>query len=378
MKRTLLPLIALVSTTGCSHSWRPYQLNPTPTQSTHHVAALATGKKIGGEPSIVSINGQFRTALLAASGDPTAGAKAKAYLDAGVTVADLYCDRFFRTLAERKADNDAARGAFNIADGVTSAVLGLADASTNAVAGASVGFSAIEALFENIDANYLVSPEIAAVEALVFDARATLREDILTTHPPAGYYEAERSLRSYAALCSFNGVKRLVSEAVANGKPELAHTSQARSRLADASLDAPKAALAKLIGIDNLVFSDEQLVALYAFYFLGNDDAFVNSKIETLVKASIKTASNQDWPNALLGKATTAKLLLREIDSVADIRSAAIKWREKLKLEAEEAKAEAVQRGVVENSPAMINILRGVTVSPIEAPAGEPVSVRIK
>ena len=81
------------------------------------------------------------------------------------------------------------------------------------------GFSAVESLFETIDSAYFVSPEVHQVQALVFEARDVLYQEIFIDSKPSSYPDAERRLSAYHELCTFNGIKRLVGEAVTNGEP---------------------------------------------------------------------------------------------------------------------------------------------------------------
>lgn len=318
-------IFCLVVLNGCG-SLRPYDLNPENVQQRQHVDDLAT-KNPGEQSNFVAQAGRFRQALQFSSGDPTDGSKATTYLEAGVTVSDLYCRRFFEVLGEQRADNEAARGAFNIADGVTAAALGLAEASADAVAGVSVGFSAIEALFENLDAAYLVSPEIDQVEALVFASRETLYNSIVAGGGATSYYDAERKLSAYHQLCTFNGVTRLVNEAVANGQPELQPTSSnARNQISLLAAQADIDALSTLITDGAVRIVGDNLVYLYAHYFFApTGDQEVDLKLRTLLDAFVP-GDVTDVDNNLREKSVKARTLLLAIDRHLQIGGSAKKW----------------------------------------------------
>lgn len=214
----------LFSLSACG-TLSPYDLNPTRTQSNRHVNQFTVGSPSSKEANLwISLNGRFRKALLETSDDPRNSIKASAYLESGMAAADLFCRSYFQKLGEQRADNIAARGVSNVADAATSAALGLASASASTVAGVSVGFSAVESLFETIESAYLVSPEVHQVQALVFEARDVLYQEIFIDSKPSSYPDAERRLSAYHELCTFNGIKRLVGEAVTNGEPTVDNT----------------------------------------------------------------------------------------------------------------------------------------------------------
>lgn len=83
----------------------------------------------------------------------------------------------------------------------------------------------MESLFETIESAYLVSPEVHQVQALVFEARDVLYQEIFIDSKPSSYPDAERRLSAYHELCTFNGIKRLVGEAVTNGEPTVDNTN---------------------------------------------------------------------------------------------------------------------------------------------------------
>ena len=73
------------------------------------------------------------------------------------------------------------------------------------------------------------SPEVHQVQALVFEARDVLYQEIFIDSKPSSYPDAERCLSAYHELCTFNGIKRLVGEAVTNGEPTVDNNTETES-----------------------------------------------------------------------------------------------------------------------------------------------------
>lgn len=328
MKFAFVGTVLTLALTACETP-NPYTMNPTATQSEAHIREFAgVGEIEDGAWKIFSKQGSFRAALKESSGAPSNSALATNYLDTGVTVADLYCQVYFKKLSVQHADQVAGRGALNIADAAVSALLGLTGTGANTIAGASVLFSATEAQYENIDAAYLVSPNISSVERLVTDARQTLYREILSDDGPKSYAQAERRLNAYHKLCTFTGVNRLVDEAVAAGKPIIRSSSQtqARSRLNSTAARAQLDSLTDELAIPGTAWGYEQAAWLYAFYFLERKtgDGVIEA-IEKVFDSVLDTADGQTTEAYLLSKAAVARRLLLEIDRATPLETNALR-----------------------------------------------------
>lgn len=328
MKFTFVGIALAIALTACETA-NPYSMNPTATQSEAHIKEFAgVGKVKNGKWEIISKQGSFREALKKSSGAPSNVALANNYLDTGVTVADLYCQAYFKDLAVQHADQVAGRGALNIADAAVSALLGLTGTNANTIAGASVLFSSAEAQYENIDAAYLVSPNISSVERLVTEARQTLYREILSDGGPKTYAQAERRLNAYHRLCTFTGVNRLVDEAVAAGKPIIRSNSQtqARSRLNSTAARAQLDSLTEELAKSGTAWGYEQAAWLYAFYFLDRKpDDGVMDEIEKSFEGALDKTDGQTTNAYLLSKANDARRLLIEIDRAAPLEKSALR-----------------------------------------------------
>ncbi len=275
----------------------------------------------------VSKQGRFRTLLLAASKDPSDASAAKNYLGAGVAVADLYCRAYFERLGEQRADQEALQGSVNITNGVTSAALGLAEASADTISLVSVSFSAIEALFGTLDAAYLVSPDIEQVEALVFSARDTLHSKIFADTSTITYFEAERRLAAYHQLCTFNGVTRLVNEAVASGKPIL-QTSQTtgRERLFRTAAVPVLQSLSALLGNSGSSLSEDDAKYLFAYYAGFSENDGISASVLKKVGDSLKGSDVQKKLATLNENKLSAVSILSQLDEMLGLTEPATEW----------------------------------------------------
>lgn len=328
-KLKLLTCLASYSLLISCNTVRPYDLNPEKVQRADHVKAFAVGKI--GNDFLVARQGRFRTALIETSKSPLNGTAALKYLKAGVAVSDLYCRAYFEKLGEDRADNEALRGSFNVADAATAAALGLSGASSGVIAGTSIGFSTIESLFETLDSAYLVSAEVDQVEALVFSSRDTLYQTLFSGTGPGSYYDAERQLAAYHHLCTFNGVKRLVNEAVTNGRPELeTNTNSERNKLNLLAASADIDSLSELLLGPNAILSREQMASLYAYYHVArSDDGPVYSVLKTVLSEMLGTDADTDtdtWNQKLKQNEKLAKSFLSDIDRRINISAPANSW----------------------------------------------------
>ncbi|MEH6808246.1 MAG: hypothetical protein V7651_05300 [Hyphomonas oceanitis] len=326
MRNILIVALTAALCGGCS-SLRPYDMNPAKVQGKEHLKELARGESNSTSVKWVSTNGRFRTLLLEASENRATADTARQYLSAGVAVADLYCRAYFEKLGEQRADQEALQGSFNITDGVASAALGFAEASAETISLVSVSFSSLEALFENIDAAYLVSPDIEQVEALVFAARDTLHARIFSDTSTLTYFEAERRLAAYHQLCTFNGVTRLVNEAVANGEPILqTNKSSARDQLFLTASAPVLQSLTSLLANDGSNFSMDDAKYIFAYYAgFSKDDGIADSVLEK-VGNSLEGSTPTQKLTTLNDNRLSATALISQLDEMVGLKEPATEW----------------------------------------------------
>jgi hypothetical protein len=144
------------------------------------------------------------------------------YLDAGFGLTDLYCQRFFTIAANSAQNRRFQRNAGNTLDALMGTVLTAAKAGTTALGIVNGGFEAVDATYQNIDSSFLVAPEMETVRKLVHaaqaDYRARARND---ANFPKRYPAARAVLERYAGLCTFTGMRQLVTDSVKGQTSEL-------------------------------------------------------------------------------------------------------------------------------------------------------------
>lgn len=158
-----------------------------------------------------------------AARDGESDATVKKYLGTGITYSHLLCKEYFDKLTFTKAHRDFAKKGTNLTAGLASSLMGLAKASSAAVAGTSVLFSFGEASFDSYNESFIVSPDISNLERLVKEKQQE-EEAILykMLNASTGNWpdriqtldQAERALSRYIFHCTANGIRILLDSSV--------------------------------------------------------------------------------------------------------------------------------------------------------------------
>jgi hypothetical protein len=305
----------------------PFDMNPTQTQSTSERDQFSTGARVEapGEDVFVATQARYREQLYQASADPLNGGKQVNFLDTGMAVSDLYCDAFLSKLARQQAQYEAIRDYSNLAGGVAAAALGLAGGPAGAIAGVGVGSAAVDSALSQTEENFLVAPDIPAVQKLVQEAREALRNKIKSTAKPDSFADAQRKLLTYDQQCGFVGIKRLVNEAVQAGKITFKRDDD--SKLAEAEANAQRLAVTRAFGKPSL--TERELAALYAYYVTGDAQAAaVKAKIDAMFPGrdlanQANQAEIQAYLQKLAGVSDIAAKASTLVQSLTDVQNAA-------------------------------------------------------
>ncbi len=134
----------------------------------------------------------------------------KHYLDAGFALSDLYCKNFFRRVSSHSQSRGFARNNVNDVGASISVILGLAKAGSVVTGGLGAIFGLADGIFRTYDQQFLVSPDLANVQKLVFAAQYQFRVKYKTQQPD-NYYEAASVIAEHANMCSFLGMKVLIN-----------------------------------------------------------------------------------------------------------------------------------------------------------------------
>lgn len=141
------------------------------------------------------------------------GAPIPEFLLSGLTLSDLYCDRFFRASNRSARDRRFARSTTNDVGGAINVILGLAKAGSGISNGVGAGFALGDGLFRNYDESYMVDADLSKMQRLVQAAQDNMKVR-LTAAPPSSIFAAETAILRYANLCSFLGMQSLLNDSV--------------------------------------------------------------------------------------------------------------------------------------------------------------------
>lgn len=164
----------------------------------------------------------------------------KTHLNAGLGLADLYCDDYFRRITLRKQTRQFGRSTTNDVGTAASVGLGLASAGSVITGGAGALFGLADGIFRNYDAAFVVEPDLGKMLDLVKSAQGTMRESFKTS-PPASFAEANAGITAYAQLCSYAGMDDLLNVALEAGSdPETIEEAVARFQTTATGLNRTK------------------------------------------------------------------------------------------------------------------------------------------
>lgn len=141
---------------------------------------------------------------------PGAGQVA-AHVKAGFALSDYFCDDFFDRIAEHSGKRRFARNTTNDVGALMSTILGLASAGSGWTGGISAAFGLADSAWRNYDENFLVYADLPAVQKLVNAEQDKMRKTYVA---PDNYPDATNLIIRYANLCSFVGMRGLLTESM--------------------------------------------------------------------------------------------------------------------------------------------------------------------
>jgi hypothetical protein len=160
------------------------------------------------------------------------------HVKAGFALSDYYCDNFFTRIAEHAGKRKFARNSTNDVGALVSTVLGLAAAGSGITGGVGAGFGLADSVWRNYDENFLVSADLPTLQRLVQSEQDKYRETVYKAIPD-NYPDATIAILRYANLCSFVGMRGLLTQSMAdktdnNNVPNAADENRVTKGLEDA------------------------------------------------------------------------------------------------------------------------------------------------
>lgn len=144
-------------------------------------------------------------------------ADVESHVRAGLALSDYFCDNFFERIAEHSGKRRFARNVTNDVGALVSTVLGLAAAGSGVTGGIGAGFGLLDGTWRNYDDNFLVSADLPTLQKLVYSEQDKFRTAL---RMPGNYPDATNIILRYANLCSFVGMRSLLTSSMAQKTDE--------------------------------------------------------------------------------------------------------------------------------------------------------------
>lgn len=219
-------VLALVTAAaaGCSSlSPKGIDVNPVSIHkaSPSQVVSTATGTVTSAiQAELVPVQAYYTalTAARSATGSATTTA-IRDYVDAGITLVNSYCLRWFQSLSERDVVKNFEDGNFNVIRQLGTALLGLGKANTYFVTTYGAANTAYEGISKNFSDAFLIAPNSRKVKAQVMSLLDAREKELLgSANPPRTFSEAYRRLERFADLCTHSTAKEIVNNALDQSK----------------------------------------------------------------------------------------------------------------------------------------------------------------
>lgn len=207
--------------------------------------AITSAKEAEALP--VGLYYEAMTAARSATGTATSTA-IQAYVDAGVTLVNSYCIRWFQTLSEQGVLKGYVDGNSNVIRQLGTALLGIGKASSYIVGTYGAANTAYAGLSQNFGESFLVAPNSRRVKAQVLNlldqGEQALNGKTKGVPAPATFTEAYRRLERFADLCTHSTAKEIVNNALEQATASIAPDGKISLRPTDAALATASATYA--------------------------------------------------------------------------------------------------------------------------------------
>lgn len=162
------------------------------------------------------------------------------YLNAGLGLTDLYCQRFFTVANASEQNRKFGRNVASGVDVMVGSILSLSGAGETAAGIANAGFGLLDTTFESYDTAYLVAPDMSNVQKLVLAAQDEYRKSALDDKTMVKGYPAARSvIERYATICTFSGMRELVNKSVKDKTDQINKDTSDKGKGDDAGTSKP-------------------------------------------------------------------------------------------------------------------------------------------
>jgi len=174
------------------------------------------------EPGDVGVDAYiaFNRALAEAQANRADYTRQADFLNEGFALVTYRCNQYFAGLGAAEQDLRFARKQTTLASGLVLSMLGLAHATTKAVANTGALFSFSVASMDSYQDVYIYSPEVRTLQRLVLDALASHRKKVAkdTDVTQLTYTGVIDILADYEAHCQPQGIRDMVNQSLNQSK----------------------------------------------------------------------------------------------------------------------------------------------------------------
>jgi len=168
----------------------------------------------GTDVGAISPEGAFFTVQRQSSAAPQDSDKALQYLWTGITVSNFMCQRWFTELGADAVTLRQTSDALSATGSLVTVMAGALDSSPRSLAAAGGLFGIGKQSLDAITANYIFSPDLAAVQRSLNAYRTIYAKSLLALPGGYNFASATDALTTYDNTCSQLGVKTFVTQQV--------------------------------------------------------------------------------------------------------------------------------------------------------------------
>ncbi len=161
------------------------------------------------------------------------------FVDAGITYSGLLCEEYFLAMKYTHAHRGFYQKEVSLMSGMTSALMGLAQASAGSIAATGAAFSFGNASFDSYNEAFVFSADLNALESLVRASQAQQEVIILKKlnasdeKPPPDSIrtldQAVRELDKYTYTCTRGGIVALLNDTVTDNMAAVRNTTKLKT-----------------------------------------------------------------------------------------------------------------------------------------------------
>lgn len=321
---------AIVGLAGCTGiiEWGARQedskiLNPDSTQGARKhsddvVEALQQGRNESGKAiGNISADASFFERQFASSKDVNSADKARLFLLSGLTLSNELCERWFQTLGIAEITMRQTADGVSAAGSLTTAMMGVLEAPTKVTGVTAAAFGFGKQAIDSVQANYLLTPDLADVRQALYDYRAQYATDLINNRMAWNFYSSRMALIGYDNTCSQLGVRIFISQRIKKTDPQVVEPPLLKAAV-EAFVAGPGA------GLFTPPLTVSGLVDLQALLF-GEMSADVRTEIEKSLKNAKLMNDNGTiaWKGNANPSMLRAEILSANIWSTLDTRAEA-------------------------------------------------------